>query len=204
MLSLRKKSPEVGDQAPAWHPDFRNAERLPDTKIIRTSFLVNGAAMAVAAVLVVWLSSQTYQLRELNRQVAEWQRQIDRDKAPSEKGIALYKQFQAETAKLAQVDAFLKSRPLVSELLLQLGRTLPEYVALDRFELGSVTLTIHATVRGAPDQASGRASTYLQLLKADAKLSELFSDVSLVNLSRSAVSGSVGVDITFKLREAKK
>jgi hypothetical protein len=205
MLKLGKNpSLNVAELAPAWHPDFRNPERLPDTKVIRTSFVVNGAAVLVATVLIVWFCSEIYQLRELNRQSSEWQKQIDRDKVPSDRAIAQYKQFQAEIAKLSQVDAFVKSRPLVSELLLQLGKTLPEYMAIDRFDLGSTALIIHGSVRGAPDQASGRASTYLQVLKSDKWFSDVFADISLVNLSRNGQTGSVGVDITLKLKEPKK
>jgi hypothetical protein len=203
MLSLRKKSPDAREQPPAWHPDFRNTERLPDTKVIRTSFLVNGASVLLAAVLIAWFGSRAYQLHALKAETANWQRQIDSTKAASDRAIAINKQFQAEATKLTQVDAFTKSRPALSELLIQLGRTLPEYVALDRFDLSATAVTIHGAVRGAPDQASGRASTYLKLLKADKGLSEWFSDVSLVNLTRNSQTGSVAVDITFKLKEAK-
>ncbi|MFP4351432.1 MAG: hypothetical protein ACLFRP_00065 [Puniceicoccaceae bacterium] len=40
---------------PAWHPDFRIAEDLPDIKAVRTGFLVNLTVLGLAFALLVWL-----------------------------------------------------------------------------------------------------------------------------------------------------
>jgi hypothetical protein len=206
MLTLLKKpSPEVSDPAAlAWHPDFRNDRRLPDTKVIRTSFLINGIAILFAAVALIWVSFRAYQLREVSAHVADWQQQIDRDSAPSAQAIALYKKFQAEAAVASQVKTFIKSRPIVSDLLIHLGGTIPAYMAMDRFELNATTLNLRGTVRGSPDQASGRASAYVQTLKTDKYFSQMFSDIRLVNLSPNTQTGSMIVDVSLKLREGTK
>jgi Tfp pilus assembly protein PilN len=206
MLSkLKKPTPDAAELAVlAWHPDFRNRARLPDTKVVRTSFLLNGAAILVAAVLFMGMAYRVYQWRELTTQIDQWQRQIDRDKNPSDQAIKLYKQFQLQATQVNAVNAFLTSRPLVSELLLQLGKSLPDYLALDQFELGSTSLNIRGTVRGEPDQASGRASTYLQQLKDDPFFAAKFTSVDLVSLNRDPKSGGLVLEINLKLREGKK
>jgi hypothetical protein len=206
MLSkLKKPTSDASEPAlPAWHPDFRNRSRLPDTKVVRTSFLLNGAALLVAAVLLMGMSYRAFQWRELTTQIDHWQREIDRDKGPSEQAVKLYKQFQVKAVQVNAVTDFITSRPLISELLLQLGKTLPEYLALDRFELGSTHLNIRGTVRGEPDQASGRASTYVQLLKEDAFLAGKFNEIDLVSLNRDPKSGSLVLEINLKLKGGKK
>jgi hypothetical protein len=206
MLSkLKKRTPDASEpMVLAWHPDFRNSQRLPDTKVVRTSFLLNGVAVLVAAVLLMSLSYRVYQWRELNAQVDQWQQYIDRDKGPSAQAVALYKKFQAEAAKVSAVKTFVDSRPLVSELVLHLGTTLPDYVALDRFDLGATHMNLRGTVRGAPDQASGRASTYLEQLKSDAFLTDRFSEIKLMNLNRDPSSGGMILELSLKLKEAKK
>lgn len=206
MLSLLKKpTSEVAVSAsPAWHPDFRNYERLPDTKVVRTSFLINALVVLVTGVLLMAFCYQAVLLREVKGQVSHWEQEIARDSAPSARAIALYKKFQAESARVTEVSAFVVSRPIVSDLLLRLGETLPEYLAVDRFDLAETTLSLRAAVRGAPDQASGRASTYLQQLKSDAFFSERFADISLVNLNRNPQTGGLTLELSFKLKEAKK
>ena len=52
MLLLSKKSDDQSEEEPLWHPNFRNYERLPDTKVVRTTFFVNTAAIAVTLMLV--------------------------------------------------------------------------------------------------------------------------------------------------------
>lgn len=206
MLSKLKKptSNAIEVAVPAWHPDFRNRARLPDTKVVRTSFLLNGAAILVAAALFMGMAYRVYQWRELTGQIDQWQRQIDRDKNPSDQAVKLYKQFQFQAAQVNAVTGFLTSRPLVSELLLQLGNTLPDFLALDRFELGSSSINIRGTVRGAPDQASGRASTYLQQLKENPFFAEKFSGIDLVSLNRDPKSGGLILEINLKLKGDKK
>ena len=189
---------------PAWHPNFRNFERLPDTKVVRTAFFVNGVAVFVAVVMLLWFAYNEYQLRGLHSSIADWQRQIDRDRPASNRAIAQYKTFQAEAARANEIDAFLKSKPLVSELLLHVGETLPANIALDSFDFREATVTLRGTVRGAPDQASGYASAYLQLLRTDPVFSAKFEEIKWGDqgLSRSAQTGRLVLEITMRLKGA--
>ena len=50
-----KKSEASAPEAPAWHPNLRIASSLPDTKVVRTAFFVNGATMLVAIALLLVL-----------------------------------------------------------------------------------------------------------------------------------------------------
>jgi hypothetical protein len=202
MLPLLKKKSDASARAEssAWHPNFRNFRALPDTKVVRTAFVLNGVFVAVAAVLVVWSCYRIYQWRGLEAQIAQWQQQIDRDRGPSAQAIAQYKKFQEERAKIDEVDAFVSSRPVLSDLLIHLGNTVPAYLAIDRVELATATMTLRGTVRGAPDQASGRASSYLQQLKSDAFFTNRFSEINLVSLNRDPKSGGMVVEIALKLK----
>lgn len=202
MLRLPKKKSEAAaaPTMPAWHPNFRNFERLPDTKVVRTAFFINGVAIVVAVVLLFWFGYQEYQLRELNRQVADWQAQIDHNRPGSDQAIAMFKQFEAAAARFGEIDAFVKSKPAVSALLLRLGETLPHNVALDTFDLGTRGLRLLVTVRGAPDQASGYASTYLDQLRADAVLKETFDTVTLNSLNRNPQTGRLSVEFFLKFK----
>lgn len=200
MLPFLKRKSEASSAAlpPAWHPNFRNFDRLPDTKVVRTAFFVNGVAITVAVVTLLWFAYQEYQLLNLRRQVEVVQDQIDRDRKPSDQMIALQRKFQTEAARVAEVEAFLESKPRLSPLLLRLAETLPANIALDAFDFRDLTVTIRGTVRGAPDQASGYASSYLQLLKVDPVLAETFDDITLVNLSRSPQTGRLLFEIALK------
>ncbi len=210
MLSLLKKKTEanVTSQVPAWHPNFRNYEKLPDIKVVRTTFFVNGAAILIASALLVLLGTREYEVRNLKLQIEEWQNRIDRDKAGSDQAIALYKKFQEEEKRTNEVEAFIKSKPAVSEFLQRFGETRPKNIALELIDFRENGITVRGTVRGSPDLASGEASKYLDLLKNDAVFSVQFDDVSLATLSRNPATGRLVFEILIKFKasgkEAKK
>jgi hypothetical protein len=206
MLSLLKKKPDAAaaNLTPAWHPNFRNFERLPDTKVVRTTFFVNGSAIAVALLLFVYTGNRELNLHGINSQIEEVEAQIVRDKPASDKAVSLFAKFQGEAAQLNEVDAFIKARPIVSDLILRIGQTLPANVALDYFDLRENVLILRGTVRGAPDMASGYASAYVEQLRVDPELVLKIDDVVLKNLNRIPITGRLAIEIELKLKGAAK
>ena len=205
MLSLLKKKPDAAaNLTPAWHPNFRNFERLPDTKVVRTTFFVNATAIVVALVALIFTANREIGLHSLNSQIGEIEAQIVRDKPASDKAVSLFTKFQAEEKQLVEVDTFLKARPIVSDLMLRVGQTLPANIALDYFDLRENILTLRCTVRGAPDMACGYASAYVDHLRADPDLALKFDDVLLKNLNRIPTSGRLAIEIELKLKGAAK
>lgn len=204
MLSLKKKPEAAGPQAPSWHPNFRNYEALPDTKVVRTAFFINGGAIALALMLVTYLGVGEIELQGLRSQAADVQAQIDRDKAASDAAVAKFRKFQEEEKRLKEVDDFLKARPGVAELVTNLSKTLPVNVAIDRFELTQERLTLRGTVRGSPDRASGYASGYVESLRNAPEFKALFSEVNLTNLTRVPSTGRLSIEVVIKLAAEEK
>jgi hypothetical protein len=212
MLPLLKKKTEAATTSliPAWHPNFRNSATLPDIKPVRTAFFVNGIAAFVAIALAVFLFQQEYELHSINSQIASRQREIDRDKPGSEQAIVLYKKFQDEEKRLHEIDSFVKSKPIMSELLQRFGETRPKDIALDGLDIrapdGSAppTISLRGTVRGAPDLATGTASSYLDIIKNDEVLGPKFDDVAFTanGVSRNASTGRLKIDILIKFKGA--
>src|SRR5690349_25124389 len=111
MLSLLKKSDAPPPVQPFWHPDFRSREKLPDIKVVRTAFFINGPAIFVVLALGLYLGYQEVQLHSLNKQIADTEARIARDKKPSEQFVAPYKKFVPEEARINEVNTFVKSSP---------------------------------------------------------------------------------------------
>jgi hypothetical protein len=208
MPSFLKKKPEANavSEMPPWHPNLRNFARLPDTKVVRTAFFINGASVFIALGLLLWFSYQEYELHNLDRQIGDWDRQITRDKKDSDQFIALYTKFLGEQSKVNEVDAFLHSRPSVSRLLMRLGETLPKDIALDSYEQQMAGVVLRGTVRGSPDEASGYASAYLDQLRADKVLAEQFDEFSFSGpgVSRNPSTGRLSLQLFLHFKTASK
>ena len=206
MLSLLKKKSEADapPALPAWHPNFRNYEKLPDIKVVRTAFFVNGVAILAAVSLTAYCGLREWQLRGLNTQITDVQAQIDRDKRTSEQAVALFKKFQGEEAKVNEVDVFMKSRPLVSALILRLAQTLPRNIALDNIDLRESGLTLRLSVRGDAVAASGYATAYLEQLRADKELAD-FEEASFTSTpTRNPSTGKLAVEFLLRTKAGGK
>jgi hypothetical protein len=207
LSSLLKKKSEAAaaPQVPAWHPNFRNYEKLPDIKVVRTAFFINVAAITIALALALYVGQKEWELRTIRTQIAEWDEKIQRDKKVSDQAIAQFKKFQAAEAKVNEVDAFIKARPRFSEIVIRVGETLPPHVAIDTLDLRENGLMLRLSVRGTPDAASGRATAYLEQLRTDEQFSKLFDDFSFVSTpTRNAATNLIAVEFFLRRKGAKQ
>ncbi len=199
---LKKKSDATAaPTVPHWHPNFRNYEKLPDTKVVRTAFFVNVAAIVLVVVLGGYLGyTEILVVPGLKSQMRDEQVKIDHDKVSSGKAVEQFKKFQVEEARVAEVEAFIKSKPLVSVLLLRLGETLPPNVAYDNIDLRQDGLALRLSVRGDAVAASGYATQYLEQLKADKALAYFGEFVFTGTPARNPTTGRMAVEFFLRIK----
>ena len=157
--------------------------------------------MVVALSLLINFGLTELQIRSLKVHSEEWDQQIAHDKPGSNRVVAQFRKFQAEEKKLIEVEEFVTSRPSLAELVANIGNTLPKNLAIDSFDLRGNVLTLRATVRGAPDKASGYASSYVDILRAAPEFAGLFEKVSLTNLNRVADTGRLAIEVVVELSD---
>lgn len=209
-LSLKKKSDAQPATAPLWHPNFRNFERLPDTKVVRTAFFVNTAAIFVALCLLLWLGYREYHLRNLGEEIAKAQQSLDKNGKQNAEALRLSKQFADEEKKLFEATAFIRMPVTPSEFLLLLGQTLPKEISIEAADMrlvespnGSLCV-LRGLAAGTPDQASGAASSYIEQLRAHPRFSEVFESINLTSLTRDPKPGFLVFEIVLKVKPPAK
>ena len=199
--SLKKPSEKAADSLiPAWHPNFLNAELLPDIKVVRTSFFLNGTAILVVIGLAFYLVENTIALRALREQIATWQHQIETEKPGSDRAVAQFKKFQDEEKKLLELKAFQTAPIIGSDFLLQLGESLPPRVSLSGIDYRVSSFVLRGGISGSSDEASGDASAYLDVLPKFPAFAGKFESVSLTSISRNATTGGINFEILVKLK----
>lgn len=207
-LPLRK-SDAAPDVAPAWHPNFRNFERLPDIKVVRTTFFINTAAVAAALALVLWASYREYHIMNLQGQIDDAQAEIDRDQKQNAEALRLSKIFSDEEKKLLEAGAFMKAAITPSQFIMQLGKALPREVQIDSADLrfgdtNNSQCVLRGLVAGSKEQASGLASNYVEALRTNPQLGPLFDSVSLTSLNADSRTQAMAFEIILKFKQEGK
>jgi len=189
---------------PAWHPNFRKVELLPDTKAVRTSFFINGLAILIVLALASYLISSEIGLRALKEQTNEWQRQIDSEKSGSDQAVAQFKKFQEEEKTLLELKQFQSSPIVGSDLLFELGESLPPRITLTGIDYHGLSIVLRGTISGSPDEASGDASAYLDVLNKYPYFAGKFENISLTGISRNPTTSGISFEILLKLKSESK
>jgi len=208
-LSLTKKS-DAEAAPPLWHTNFRNFERLPDTKVVRTTFFINTGAIAVTVCLMLWFGYQEYHIYSLGEQIAAAQKDIDANSKQNKEALRLSKIFSDEDKKLVEVANFQKAPISPAELVTLLGQTLPKEIAVVSLDArlapptGAGTVQMRGQVAGTPDQAAGTASSYVDMLRAHPRLGTVFDSIVLANLNRDVGNNSLMFDISMRVKSDTK
>lgn len=208
-MSLIKKSDASVATTPLWHPNFRNYERLPDTKVVRTTFFVNVTAISVAAALLVFLGIREYRIRELNVQIDETQAVIAKTSKENNEAIRLSKIFETEGKKIAEASAFTKRTLAPSEFILLLGKTLPNEVQIESVDMRFSGATgdqciVRGVVAGSKEAASGSADKYVQSLRSSPLFGSNFESVNMPSINPDPVGGFLRFEIVLKFKHSAK
>jgi len=209
MLSLTKKSEDQHGAESLWHTDFRNLERLPDTKVVRTTFFVNTASVAVTLALLLWTGYREYHIRTLDNQIDESQGQIDANIKQNREALRLSQVFAGEEKKLREAEDFVRAPITLSEFVELLGVTLPKEVSIEYADarladIKNQVFILRGLVAGTRDQASGSASSYVDALRANPRLSSIFDPIVLEKLNPDGSTALLAFEISLKVKQGGK
>ncbi len=205
MLSLKKKSDAQPLTAPLWHPNFRDFERLPDTKVVRTTFFINTAAVAASVAMLLWFGFREYDNHNISQQITEANRQIENNRKQNEEAIKLAKTFADEEKKISEAIAFMQVPIAPIQFVAVLGETLPKDISIEYIDSKIIDpknsqFQIRGRVAGSPDLASGITSSYVDTLRANESFTRVFSSVTLNRLDRDPAGGFMVFEITLKIK----
>jgi ABC-type uncharacterized transport system permease subunit len=207
MQFLRRRSDQSQTRlVDAWHPNFRNRDRLPDTKVVRTFFFVNITAVTVVLGLILCFWYQEYRIKEMNRQLAGWQAEIAKNQKSATEAVVLSRKFAEEDKKIRELDVFLQQRLVLSQFLVHLGKSLPVDMVIDSVEIRENGANLRGAAAGSPVEAAGRTTAYVELLQRDDYFKALFETKDIrEDVKRDQSTGRVTFEVSMRLKgKAKK
>ena len=167
--------------APPWHPDFRNVQALPDMKVVRTSFFINGLPVLILLIGLVLLATTEMRRNVLANEIRTISSRIEENQNANTNVLALQGRFAREERVLREAMEFRRSSFELSNFLHALGDVLPWEIRIvslryvDLTERGQRTgkqMQINGSLSGSPEEATALFSTFVQLLEEHPVLSD--------------------------------
>lgn len=135
-MALGSKSKKV-TQRP-WRPDFREAHMLPDTKVIRTGFLINFIAISLTLLVLTLYVIKEYSLQSLTAQVRQLEVQVADNTSSNRSILDASKRFKQSASIMEEVIAFDTQQLDFPLFLKELSLVLPGRVVLSVIEMKSL------------------------------------------------------------------
>lgn len=156
---------------PAWQPDFRDMEALPDTKAIRTDFVFNAFAVVLVLACAGYLLITQYTLSSLSSSLEDLEAQISENVGANRRNLQLSAQFKQLMPELQELSTFHEQPVALSEVLLLAASMQSEEIVLSSLRYNpfmdmsvkkgrlKYQLNIVGTVRGRDDQPASQLIT---------------------------------------------
>jgi len=131
-LTKSKKTPQR-----SWRPDFRVVETLPDTKVIRTGFLLNFVAITLAAGALAAYGVKEYSLQNLVKEVNALEIQVKEGTPRNRQILDTNKRFRQSGEIVSEAVAFDSQPVKFHEAIADVSAVLPEGMILTAIQLQS-------------------------------------------------------------------
>ncbi len=132
MATLRKSKKALHK---SWRPDFRNVQTLPDTKVIRTGFMLNFVGLTLAAVCLTMYGIREFTLQNLSKTVSELKVQVEGATSSDRQSLDTNKKFMQSAEIVSEAIGF-DSEPVgYHAFLAEVGDALQEGMQLTNIVL---------------------------------------------------------------------
>ena len=208
-MALRKPKKIV---QPAWHPNFRNVDTLPDIKAIRTDFVINWGVVLVAVALLMFFLKNEFSALAIGRNIKEFETKISENDTDNNNNLKLSGEFGILSKEITEVEAFMNVPIKPSAFLLNFTEIKPEEMLLhsinydsQNINLGSrktapgKSLNIRGSISGSPAEVTQLVTEFVETLKKLEMIEESLHKVELQSLVRDESLGLFNYYIRIEL-----
>ena len=133
-MKIPIKKSKAPSQSP-WHQDFRNADVLPDIKVIRTQFFVNFVAIVIPLFIAIMWIQKEVSLNSLKGNLANLEKDKASMQSTNNEFVELSREFLKESAKIESLDDYYYNLFPVSDYLVMLSDQVEEDMVVSSMEI---------------------------------------------------------------------
>jgi hypothetical protein len=186
---------------PHWHVDCRLVAELPEDSVVGIRFITYAVSCGIALAAILFTGWYGYADLSLRRQIQDDSQRLEDDRWDVIEIRRLQHFYEVESKKIESAYTEIKNPILISGFTAELGRTLPERMAIDTIEFADGRIVIHGRLREPSEAASILLGKYLDKLRADPELGPHFISINVTDLDRSTEDDQMMVfALTLRLK----
>jgi hypothetical protein len=190
-------SPGPGAEAP-WRHDLRFPAQLAERSRARRHFRSTALLGTLAAAALAFALWQWSVIRAYDADTDYWHRQIAGNQQLFDELHRATATLRTKTDRFNQAERLLRKPISATEFILNLGRTLPPNMEVERIEATPGRIAMSGHLREPPDQSSIILGRYMEELRRTPAIGPLFSSIALTALQRTDdADDSLTFEISF-------
>jgi hypothetical protein len=186
----------------SWHVDCRRTLEPQRPRLLRTRFVGGIAAAAVMACALAACAWQWYVMRDLRADTQYWDEQLASNRPLVESLTAALTTLETRTARVQQAHALMRQPYQMTDFLMELGRTLPPRLRIDRVEGSDGSVIITGSALEQAEEASLALGRYREILRQSPIIGPLCSSITATSLQRERDANALRFEITLRLKAA--
>lgn len=127
---------------PNWHPNFRIESTLPDTRVIRTHFLVKTLLYTIILVVVAFILQREYQAYLLRKTIYDLEQQVQNSDSENRSRLAKSERFRKLAQNVKEVQQFFRTPLVAHESIVDLALIKPEELTFKRTDLSELVIQV--------------------------------------------------------------
>ncbi|HEX2862247.1 MAG TPA: hypothetical protein VHN79_11430, partial [Lacunisphaera sp.] len=184
----------------AWHPDCRLSIEPAGTRLVGRQFLATAGAATLMLLMLGLCGWQWHVTRTLNADTAYWEEQMSTNRQLMDELTATLVGLEARRTRLYQAYELMKEPEQATEFLMNLGRTLPPRMRIDRIEANPDRVLVTGSLLEPAEDASRSLGRYMDTLRQTPEIGGLFSTISATSLQREGTSDTLMFEVTMRLK----
>lgn len=183
----------------AWHVDCRDSQHLANRKSESRRILTGVIAGTVAMFALAVTAWQLYVTQSLRVDIRNWEEQMSESRQLFSELTAATATLKAQTSVLDHAYQLMGTSYQLSDLILDLGRTIPPRVRVDRIETNDLRVAINGMVLEPAEEASRTLTRYMESLRRNPAIGPLFASITITSLHRTGDADAVNFEVTLRL-----
>lgn len=213
-MALRKSKKA---EHPAWRPDFRNPDELPDIKVIRTDFLLNLVAVSIAIGLLGLVVFREYRAAGLRETLEDLSTNIQNNREADRENVRMSRDFAEIERSMKELVRFHNVPVRPAPLLAELAEMQPDEIILETVNFSGgfegtgknrpvrYTLVLSGTVEHSDENPASQVITdYRTALAELPSLKPYFIESEQPGFNRNASLGIFNFTLRVTLSDTPK